>query len=273
MDLEKMLFSNPLRKSYITVRRFFRNFVLVPPIRIIPNDLEKIYLGSSYGGKLVCKNRMPVKPFVISGGVGEDVSFDVEMIDKFDACVVLIDPTSKSKKHFTNIEANFGGKKKSAYNLSGNQTIESYQLGNVTKKNLFFHNVGIWENCNGITLYPPTNRDHSSYSINDLQRTAGRAEHIVVPTLDILSLMRLYGKDHVDILKLDIEGAEYEVLRDCFAKKIFPSQILVEIDEMYYPSISNYRKAWKVRRLLSRNGYVVIGKSQDFDYCLVRRPV
>ena len=268
-----MLFSNPLRKSYITVRRFFRNFVLVPPIRIIPNDLEKIYLGSSYGGKLVCKNRIPVKPFVISGGVGEDVSFDIEMIDLFGAEVVLVDPTKKSRKHFNKIETHFGDKKKLNYNLSGNQPIESYELKNVSEKNLFFHNVGIWENCNDIILYPPANRDHSSYSINDLQSTFDRAEHIVVPTLDILSLMKLYGRNHVDVLKLDIEGAEYEVLRDCFAKGIFPSQILVEIDEMYYPAISNYRKAWKVKRLLAKNHYVFVGKCQDFEYCLVRRPI
>jgi hypothetical protein len=40
--------------------------------------------------------------------------------------------------------------------------------------------------------------------------------------------------DHIDILKLDIEGAENQVIPSLLKKRIFPTQILVEFDEIGY---------------------------------------
>jgi FkbM family methyltransferase len=271
MVTKKTFIFSVLREIYIIVRRFFRIYVVVPPIKILSNDYEKISLGSSYGVKLLCKDFQPPKPFVISGGVGEDISFDVELIELFDAEVILVDPTPKSKKHFDEVVNNLGNSKKIDYGNTGKQSVETYELGKVNRINLRFHNVALWENSNKIALYPPADPTHSSYSVNDLQKTSGLTKQIEVDSIDIKSLLKIYGRESVDILKLDIEGAEYEVLRSCFEDSIFPGQIIVEIDEMCFPSISNYQKSWKVKKLLSKYGYKVVGKSQEFDYCLVRK--
>lgn len=273
MGFKKTIIFSVLREIYIFTRRICRIYVVVPPIKILANDYEKIYLGSSYGNKIICKNLLPPKPFVISGGVGEDISFDIELIELFGAEVILVDPTIKSKKHFDEVIDNLGKQKKQDYGITGKQPVDSYELGKVNRKNLHFHNVALWENSNKITLYPPADPTHSSYSVNDLQKTSKMSKHIEVDSIDVKSLLKIHGRASVDILKLDIEGAEYEVLRSCFKNGIFPSQIIVEIDEMYYPSISNYQKSWKVKKLLSKYGYRAVGKSQEFDYCFVRTKI
>ncbi|GIS18490.1 MAG: hypothetical protein CM15mP120_04060 [Pseudomonadota bacterium] len=40
--------------------------------------------------------------------------------------------------------------------------------------------------------------------------------------------MRDLGHDHLDVLKMDIEGAEYAVLDDMLQSNILPDQLLVE---------------------------------------------
>ena len=41
-------------------------------------------------------------------------------------------------------------------------------------------------------------------------------------------MMRDLGHDHLDVLKMDIEGAEYAVLDDMLQSDILPDQLLVE---------------------------------------------
>ena len=42
--------------------------------------------------------------------------------------------------------------------------------------------------------------------------------------------MNEYGHSKIDLLKLDIEGAEIEVLQQMLDDKIFPGYVLVEFD-------------------------------------------
>ena len=49
---------------------------------------------------------------VISAGVGEDITFDVELIEKFSCRVFLVDPTPGAKLHYQNIVKRFGKIKK-----------------------------------------------------------------------------------------------------------------------------------------------------------------
>lgn len=50
------------------------------------------------------------------------------------------------------------------------------------------------------------------------------------------SIIKEFDLLNIELLKLDIEGAEVEVLNDMFSKGIFPSPILIKIDEVLYPS-------------------------------------
>ena len=47
--------------------------------------------------------------------------------------------------------------------------------------------------------------------------------------------MRSLGDTHCDLLKIDIEGAEYEVLENMVDSQIRPRILLVEFDELHTP--------------------------------------
>ena len=59
-------------------------------------------LGTNYGGWIIPKNiSLNENSVVYSGGVGEDISFDIKLQSKYGSNIILIDPTEKAKKHLT----------------------------------------------------------------------------------------------------------------------------------------------------------------------------
>lgn len=242
----------------------------MPPIVIKETKYKFQFLGSSYGGKLFCPHLLSKRPFVISGGMGEDISFDIELANCFNAEIAMIDPTEKAIHHFEQVKSRIGLRNETQYNSSGRQNPESYDLEFIFANQLTHYEFALYGEDNvEIPLYPPIEKEHSSFSSQNLQKS--KELPIMAPTIQISSILEFHQKKNIDILKLDIEGAEYEVLKSCFASGIYPLQILVEIDEMYYPGIRNYRRALKTKNILLKNGYVFVGRGQDFDYCLIHK--
>ena len=48
---------------------------------------------------------------IISCGVGEDISFDIEMMNKFNSRIIFVDPTPRAIKYYDQIIKNIGKKK------------------------------------------------------------------------------------------------------------------------------------------------------------------
>src|SRR6185436_3915084 len=63
------------------------------PVKVKCN---RAFLGTQYGGWCVCPDRITPKSIVYSIGVGEDISWDLAMIEKFGVDVQAFDPTPKS---------------------------------------------------------------------------------------------------------------------------------------------------------------------------------
>ena len=74
----------------------------------------------------------------------------------------------------------------------------------------------------------------------------------------------------IDLLKLDIEGAENHVLPDMVKKKIFPDQILVEFDELSANFVRPFFKAVVIFIKLLFNDYELI-KTNNFPNYLFKR--
>ena len=61
-------------------------------------------LGTKYGGWILPKDiELNEDSVVYSAGVGEDISFDILLSDKYKCNIVLIDATKRAKKHYDEV--------------------------------------------------------------------------------------------------------------------------------------------------------------------------
>jgi FkbM family methyltransferase len=185
-------------------------------------DLEHIVLGTVYGGWPIIPALTKRDSVVYSFGVGEDVSFDLAIINKFGCHVHAFDPTPKSIQWV------------SQQNLP--QEFE-------------FHPLGIGAKNGELTFYPPVDPKHVSFTIKRHARSRG--EPTKAPVNDLETIMCQLGHAHIDILKMDVEGAEFDVVRGFAHQRVRPAQFMVEFHHgMYgYKASETHAAVAELRRL------------------------
>jgi FkbM family methyltransferase len=160
--------------------------------------------GSHYGGWDVVGEPLGKNSVVYSFGVGEDASFDIALIERFGMDVYAFDPTPKSIAWAR------------SQNLPSQFTLYEY---------------GIADFDGNISFNPPENPAHISYTILDRPKTEDNK--ISAPVKRLATIMRELGHNHIDLLKMDIEGAEYVVIDDLDKVGIRPKQLLVEFHHRF----------------------------------------
>jgi hypothetical protein len=65
------------------VRAILINLIFLPKFPEIDTTFRIVSYGSNYGRKSFCAELIPSNPLLVSGGVGEDISFDIEFLNTF----------------------------------------------------------------------------------------------------------------------------------------------------------------------------------------------
>ena len=232
-----------------------------------------VYLGSEYGKKPIPKKINGIK-YLISAGVGEDVSFDLELYNLNQLEIIFIDPTPRAFNHFFEVTSNLGQIKRIDYNLSGKQIVDSYDLTKVRLEHLHFINKALFDKDNeNITLYAPANENFVSYSVsNNNNKNRIESKSINVKTITITSIVKEFNiNEDQTILKLDIEGSESQVINSIFNDNFFPKILIVEIDELYEDFFRNYYFSRRLIKNIKKANYKFIGSVNAFDYCFERK--
>lgn len=226
-----------LRHAYRRTKHAYRcavgRAIRVPVVSGIPTRRY----GSEYGGWDVYPNGIDCDAVIYSIGVGEDVSFDLSLIDALGVTVHAFDPTPRVV-----------------------EWISSLKL----PTSLVFHPYGIAEYDGTAEFFPPENKTFVSHSM--IQK-AGKPG-VKVPVRRLSTVMKELGHDKIDVLKMDIEGAEYAVIEDIFSEKVPIDQLLVEFHDRFKEvGIGKTRTAIE---MLMTNGFVpiAIGESGD-EYSFV----
>ena len=238
--------------------------------KVVKNSLPLISLGSKYGRKTFC-NIFPIDKNlqIISAGVGEDISFDIEFLNRFKAVIILVDPTPVAIQHFEMIKDRIGLDSIDQYSPNSRQSANSYSLIKVTKDNLIFVPQALWKDQSLLHFHlPPDDSRDSSGSINSIHNFYRASEkQITVQTTTVLKICEENDFNEIDILKLDIEGSALEVLVSMFFEDIYPIQILLEIDEIHFPSFRSKYRAFKLFKILKKNRYIIVNQdSCDFTF-------
>ncbi len=197
--------------------------------------------GSDYGGWDVATSHIDTHSIIYSFGIGEDATFDMALIDTFDVTIHAFDPTPRS--------------------------IDWVKRQGFSDRFLM-HEYGIAAFDGNVAFHPPENPDHVSHTL--LNRPSTKAKAISVPVKRLSTIMHELGHDRIDIFKMDIEGAEYDVIDDMWKSEILPQQILVEF-HYRFPGVGIKKAKEAINRLRSMgyNLFSVSGSNEEF--CFIQR--
>lgn len=232
----------------------FARFMQPVKFNLAEMPIEKF--GNDYSFVFVPKEKLDKKSIVYSIGVGEDIISDIEMVNKIKCGIVLIDPTPKSKKHFDHI---FNNIKAGQPAFADNGT--SYDITKDNLEKLTLHPYAIYNEDKEVKFFLPKLDESVSYSITNIQNTK---KFIKVKARKMKSLMNLLKHDKIDFLKLDIEGAEFEVLEDIIKDKVDIKTIYVEYHYNETLGLSkSIEQIQKSVNLICENGYAIYHCSDD----------
>lgn len=217
---------------------------------------QLLTLGSEYGGWTFEPSADLEESKIVSCGFGEDGSFDVEFATRFRATVIVVDPTPRAVNHFEAIQQRLGEPSQQSYVDGGKQPATAYDLRGIRPGSLVMERMALWTENTTLKFFAPRNPEHVSHSIVNYQNEyRSDSPSIEVPTITLPELLEKYQITSLPLLKIDIEGAEVKVIEDMLQRGLRPRQLMVEFDEMNFPSQRSKDNAEAMDRQLREAGY------------------
>ena len=139
--------------------------------------------NEGYGGWAIPSGALSADSVVVDVGLGEDISFSESLIATYGCYVHGFDPTPSSLVY-----------------VEGRHP-----------RNFHHYPMGVAGSNRDATFFLPNDPTHVSGSIT--KSTHVGANKINVRLIDLDNLLTIIGQDKIDLLKIDIEGAEYELLQ------------------------------------------------------------
>lgn len=264
---------------YRVIRSFKKVISTRHPLQKIKNKEGYNYtrLGTVYGGWTFLDEPYLHNSIIVSAGLGEDASFDIEFAEKYNATIVIIDPTPRAIEHFKGIEKRIG-KINEVNNLdyAGKLPVEAYDLSKVEKSQFKLVAKALWNENKLLKFFTPSNSDHVSHSIVNFQNNySNETNYIEVESCTMSDLIKLLSLkiDDIPLIKLDIEGAEIEVIEDLISTGFRPHQLLVEYDELNKPSKISYGRVSKAHQILTDNDYECIYTDGQSDFLYIYKNI
>jgi|SRR5712675_3410347 len=153
--------------------------------------------GARSGVWVVEPSQLGADAVVYSFGVGDNIAWDLAMIARFGCVVHAFDPTPRAI---------------------------AWLQRQALPAAFRFQPLGIAAHDGELRLC--ASRRHND--VNYRPRAAAGGETITVPVQRLRTIASALGHARISVLKLDIEGGEYEVLADLLAHGPLPAQLLVE---------------------------------------------
>lgn len=232
-----------LKDKLKKIKNRIKQIEIVPvlfDILTVSFNKEVVCLGTEYGGWRIIPELIASDDKVLSVGVGEDMSFDFTMVEKFGVKVLLMDPTPRAVKHYNETVALIRGEKVAPINNSD----IFYNSDKGTLDHLSYLEYGLWNKDCSLKFYTPKQKEHVSHSVGNLQNTQ---EYFEAECKTLNSLDKSGFLEQCNVLKLDIEGAEFPVIRDLVRLRGFrPNQLLIE----FHPGESDLEKKYRLKTLL-----------------------
>ena len=192
-------------------------------------DVQRV--GAIDSGWVIHTNPMP--KIAYCAGVGKGISFETELARLSHGTVLVFDPSP-----------------------TGIDTIAHTDTSNLT-----FYPVGLAAESSVYEFSVPTDAGEGSYSV-----AREGLEKVSFECWSIESIMQKHGHTSLDLLKMDIEGFEYDILDRLLERCIPVRQICVEFHPWLRPG-----RTFKTIRKLYRAGYRIVHKHRGDHTFVLRR--
>ena len=188
---------------------------------------------------MIQRDSLDADSVVVDVGIGEDASFPESVIRKYGCLVYGFDPTPRAIEYVRRLN---------------NERLKLFESG-------------LGPQAGPARFFLPINRAHVSGSVTKEAHLGTTAIDVEMVTLaQVFELLRC---DRIDLLKLDIEGGEYDVLPDVLAAHAGMSQILVEFHHNYRTLTIDHTV--RAVELLRRHGYRIFHVSpRALEFSFIR---
>lgn len=172
---------------------------------------------------------------VYSLGVGDEIDFDLAIIEAYGVEIHAFDPTPSSIR------------------MLGERSLPP---------RFHFHPWAVTAADGSLTFYPRLRKDgtKSAVMFTMIAEPETIDDAIEVPACSLASIAARLGHARIDLLKMDIEGAEYEVLEGLLESPIKPRQLLVEFHHRFVED--GLQKTYDLIGRLRECGYRIFAISE-----------
>lgn len=145
---------------------------------------------------------------VYSLGVGDEIDFDLSIIEDYGVEIFAFDPTPNSV-----------------------DLLDASKL----PARFHFQPWAVTAADGTLKFYPRLRKDgtKSDVMFTMIPEPETKDDVIEVPAYSLATITKKLGHDRIDLLKMDIEGAEYEVLEGLLDSPVLPTQLLVEFHHRF----------------------------------------
>ncbi len=201
----------------------------------ITKSCKHNWYGNTYGGFYICPDLLDEKSVIYSFGIGEDISFDTAIIKNHGCQVFGFDPTPKSI---------------------------NWVKSQKTNEKFLFYEFGIGSKSGFVDFFLPKNPEYVSGSLIDT-KNVDTARKVSVEMKSLVDIMNELNHKHIDVLKMDIEGSEYDVIENILNSKISITQILIEFHDRFFEN--GTLKTKQAIQKLNSHGYEIFAVSDSFE--------
>ena len=172
---------------------------------IIPSKIDTAKLYGDDHGWVIDYSRIVPESIIYSVGVGSNIDFDLALIKELKTEIFAFDPTPRSI-----------------------DWVKEQDLPEEFK----FYPLGLGSKDGEMEFFPPSRESSTHFSPIDRYNNKN-VETIKAPVKSLKSISQELGHKTIDILKMDIEGAEYDVIDNLKDQEVEINQILIEFHHMY----------------------------------------
>lgn len=219
--------SNHLRKLGMEVYESFEEFFQGTK----DMEVETVFCGTGVGFQIIPSLiREKENLIAYSFGIGFDFSFELELAQKYKMMVYAFDPSPeviedmKTQRLPSNL-------KYYAYGLSNKDALKTFYL-------------------------PSSGQDYSEYFAPWTS-----SKQIQMQVYRLSTLMEKMGHNHLDLLKMDVEGSEFMALPDILQAKIDFDQLCIETHTRIFPD--SVEKMREIKQLLNKCGYLLVSNGRQ----------